>query len=178
MRPLASDVHCVATLAGIRPPTVGPNCLTKPSRCWRTHPVTRLTADWSQVIVWLRAARPDRLAVPDVEATSAAPGAARGLGEITHRASGEPSLAGWRDAPLVRFDRRRDVVEVSAWAWPGLGVADLVVADPVDVPQTEPVGILIDDAPGHRLDVVQPAARSVETEDPDGLAGVHAVTIS
>jgi hypothetical protein len=71
-----------------------------------------------------------------------------------------------------------DVAEVGAGAWPEVGVGDLVVADPVDVAETEVVGVLIEDAAGRGLDVMQAAARSVHAEDADDLAGVHAVTVS
>ena len=75
-------------------------------------------------------------------------------------------LVGWFDVP-----------EMGAAASPEVGVGDLVVADPVDVPETEIVGVLIEDAAGLDLDVVQAVARSVHTEDTDDLAGVHGVTV-
>jgi hypothetical protein len=70
------------------------------------------------------------------------------------------------------------VTEMCAGARPEVGVGDLVVADPVDVAEAEVVGVLIEDASGLDLDVVQAVARSVDAEDAGDLAGVYGVTMS
>src|SRR6266542_2766448 len=91
-------------------------------------------------------------------------------GGSRHRGQQRLSAAAGRSRIVGWFG----IAEVSTGARPEVGVRHLVVADPVDVPETEPVGVLVEDAAGLDLDVVQAAARSVHTEDAvnrPGLSG-------
>jgi hypothetical protein len=70
------------------------------------------------------------------------------------------------------------VLEMGVATGPEVGVGELGGADPVDVPDTEPLGFLIEqDASGVRVEVLKTTARSVDAVDTDERLGTHAVTI-
>src|SRR6266496_2000913 len=60
--------------------------------------------------------------------------------------------------------------------WPEVGVPDRLIAAPVDLPETV-VAVIEQDAAGVQVDVLQPVARSVDTEDPDHQVGGHGPTV-
>src|SRR6266542_3700434 len=88
------------------------------------------------------------------------------------------SAAVVRGRAAYRFVGWFDIAEVGGGPGPEVRVGDLVLAYLVDVPETEVVGVLVEDAAGVDLDVVQAVARSVDAEDADDLAGMHGVTMS